>query len=125
MRVLLDTHVLLWALAGGDRLQDDTRAVLIDGRTQVMVSAVSAWEITIKKALGKLVAPDDLPQQLEANRFRELPVSVTHALAVGQLPPRHNDPFDRLLIAQALVEDLVLVTADQQVAAYEVATMPG
>lgn len=124
MRVLLDTHVLLWVLSGDDRLSAAAREVLVDGATEVRVSAVSAWEITIKRAIGKLDAPDDLPAQLEANRFDPLDVTIDHALAVGQLPPLHRDPFDRLLVAQARGEGLALMTADAQIGRYDVETFP-
>ena len=120
MRVLVDTHVLLWVLAGDDRLSDAARDILVDGGTEVRVSAVSAWELTIKKAIGKLDAPDDLTAQLRANRFEPLDVTIAHAVEVGELPLLHRDPFDRLLIAQARVEGLVLMTADAQVGRYDV-----
>lgn len=88
-----------------------------------MVSAVSAWEITIKKRLGKLRAPDDLLDQLTERRFAHLHVTLAHALAVGDLPDHHPDPFDRLLIAQARAERLTLVTGDERIARYDVATL--
>lgn len=89
----------------------------------MLVSAVSAWEITIKKSLGKLQAPDDLLDQLARRRFTPLAVTLDHALAVGDLPDHHADPFDRLLVAQARTDRLTLVTRDQQVARYDVATL--
>lgn len=89
----------------------------------MLVSAVSAWEITIKKALGRLDAPDDLPEQLSRRRFEVLDVTLTHALAVGDLPAHHADPFDRLLIAQARTDQLTLVTRDERIHRYDLATL--
>ena len=119
MRLLLDTHVLLWWLADRD-LSADARATIGDPATDVFVSAATAWEISTKKALGKLKAPDDLATQLEANAFTPLPISVDHAIAAGALPRHHDDPFDRMLIAQASLEGLTVVTRDERFAAYEV-----
>lgn len=120
MNLLLDTHVLLWALAGDPRLTGDARAAIIDGRNRVLVSAVSAWEMTIKKGLGKLRVPDDLPEQLTRQRFTPLDISIAHALAVGDLPHHHADPFDRMLVAQARTDRLTLVTHDPQIRQYDV-----
>jgi PIN domain nuclease of toxin-antitoxin system len=120
MRLLLDTHVVLWALADDDRLQPSTREQIADGATEVTVSAVSVWEITIKVALGKLEAPDDIVESLVAADFRPLDITAHHALAAGRLPRHHNDPFDRMLVAQAMYNGLTLVTADRRMAAYGV-----
>lgn len=123
MHVLLDTQVVLWALTDDDRLGPAARETITDGRNVVFVSAVSAWEITIKQALGRLSAPDDLAAQLSDAHFDTLDITVEHALAVGQLPALHGDPFDRLLVAQARVETLTIVTTDHQVRRYDVATL--
>lgn len=123
MPFLLDTHVLLWALTDSDRLSTAARSAISDGRNQVFVSAVSAWEITIKRALGKLRAPTDLADQLRAARFQPLDVTIDHALAVGLLADHHRDPFDRLLVAQAVVEELILVTHDPVVQRYGVSVL--
>lgn len=123
MNLLLDTHVLLWALANDPALAEPARAAVTDARNTVFVSAVSAWEITIKKALGRLHAPDDLADQLAQRRFTPLDVTITHALAVGELADHHADPFDRLLIAQARTEQLTLVTHDSRILHYDVATL--
>ena len=123
MRLLLDTHVLLWSLADDPRLATSVRDLIIDSEVGVFVSAASAWEITIKQGLGKLRAPDDLPAQLVAARFEALPISVEHAVAVLDLPDHHRDPFDRMLIAQARVEGLTVVTHDPQIGRYEVAVL--
>jgi PIN domain nuclease of toxin-antitoxin system len=113
MRLLLDTHALLWWLAD-EGLSARAREAVADPANLVAVSAASAWEISIKKALGKLAAPDDLEHQLEAGGFEPLPISVAHAVAAGHLPRHHEDPFDRMLIAQALAEGLTVVTRDKR-----------
>lgn len=116
-RVLLDTHVLLWALAGHRRLPAEARRLMDEH--DVVVSAASIWEVAIKAGLGKLqVDPLAVQQALEPSGFDELPVTAAHAAAVASLPPHHRDPFDRLLVAQALAEHLVLVTTDEQLAPY-------
>lgn len=124
MNLLLDTHVLLWSLVDDQELSEPARRAITDGRNRVLVSAVNAWEITIKKALGKLRAPEDLLDQLAQRRFEHLDVTLRHALAVRELPEHHADPFDRLLIAQARTEALTLVTRDERIARYDVATLP-
>lgn len=124
MHLLLDTHVVLWALADDTRLSVAAREAIADGDNLVCISAVSAWEITIKRALGKLRAPDDLVAQLRAAHFDTLDMTVEHALAVGALPDLHRDPFDRMLVAQARVETLTIVTLDPQVRRYDIPTFP-
>lgn len=122
MNLLLDTHALLWWLADSPRLGKDAHQAIANSDHLVYVSAASAWEIAIKVRLGRLTAPPDvaawLPAQLEANRLLQLPISVHHAAGVERLPPHHSDPFDRLLIAQALAEDLTLVTSDEKIERY-------
>jgi PIN domain nuclease of toxin-antitoxin system len=120
MRLLLDTHVLLWWLANNPRLSVSAREVIADSGNQVFVSAASAWEIAIKKALGKLAAPEDLLGAIAANNFEPLVIKIEHTLRLGELPLHHNDPFDRILIAQALYEDLTLLSGDGKIALYEV-----
>lgn len=123
MRLLLDTHALLWWLAD-EGLADQARDAIADPGNLVVVSAASAWEIAIKKALGKLAAPDDLEQQVDDSGFAALPMSIAHGLAAGQLPRHHDDPFDRMLIAQAFEEGLTIVTHDERFADYQVALLP-
>jgi PIN domain nuclease of toxin-antitoxin system len=91
----------------------------------VLVSVVSAWEMEIKRDLGKLRAPDDLPARLREHRFTELPVHLRHVQALRKLPNLHRDPFDRMLVAQAVADGLVLVTADDRLPAYPVRTLRG
>ena len=123
MILSLDTHVLLWWLADNATLSQTTRTEISDGKNLVFVSAAAAWEMVIKSALGKLDIPSDLEAALTANRFQPLPITIPHALAVADLPHHHNDPFDRLLIAQAKVEGLTLVTRDEQIKKYDVSIM--
>jgi PIN domain nuclease of toxin-antitoxin system len=120
VKLLLDTHALLWALAEPDRLSDAARDALRDGRNEVLVSAASAWEIAIKRAAGKLRAPDDLLEVTAAAGFGWLPISARHAMLAGELPPHHRDPFDRMLVAQARQESLTIVTHDQGFVPYAV-----
>jgi PIN domain nuclease of toxin-antitoxin system len=118
MRLLLDTHIFLWAVAGSTLLKTPVRR-LIESADEVYVSAASIWEVTIKARLGKIDAdPHELAAAIEASGFQELPVSATHAAGVTQLELHHSDPFDRLLIAQALAEPLKLVTVDPVLAKY-------
>ena len=115
MRLLLDTHVLLWAAADSDRLPSDVRAWLEDGANHVYFSAASLWEIGIKSALGRKDLRIDLPMlqtAVESIGFLELPVTGAHAIGVTRLPRVNRDPFDRLLVAQSIVEQLILVTHD-------------
>jgi PIN domain nuclease of toxin-antitoxin system len=112
--------VLLWWLANNPRLSAYARAVIADSDNQVFVSAVSAWEIEIKRAIGKLEAPEDLLGAISVNNFEPLVVKIEHTLRLGELPLHHNDPFDRMLIAQALYEDLTLLSGDKKIALYEV-----
>ena len=113
MRLLLDTHALLGWLAD-EGLNPGARDAIADPANLVAVSAASAWEISIKKALGRLAAPNDLEQQVQAGGFVPLPISIAHGIAAGQLPHHHEDPFDRMLIAQAFAEGLTIVTRDKR-----------
>ncbi|MGH2363904.1 MAG: type II toxin-antitoxin system VapC family toxin [Chloroflexota bacterium] len=122
MRLLLDTHAVLWWLAG-EGLSEQARDAIADRDNYVALSAVSAWEIAIKKALNKLTAPDDLTDQLAAGGIAELPVHIVHALLAGALPRHHDDPFDRMLVAQAQLEGLTLVTRDSRFQTYDVPTL--
>jgi len=118
MRLLLDTHIFLWAVAGSRLLKAPARR-LIESADEVYVSAASIWEVAIKARLGKIEAdPNELAAAIEASGFLELPVSAAHAAGVAQLELHHNDPFDRLLIAQALAEPLKLITVDEVLAKY-------
>jgi PIN domain nuclease of toxin-antitoxin system len=116
-RLLLDTHLLLWAVSAPQKLSLATRK-RIDA-CEVFISAASIWEVSIKAALGKLDAdPAALLAEIEPAGFRLLPVTGEHAAAVARLPPIHNDPFDRMLVAQAKTEPLLLLTNDAALAGY-------
>ncbi len=120
MNLLLDTHVLIWVFENNPTLSDAARNAIVDGGNSVFVSAVSVWEIGIKKALGKLDTPDDLLEQVKHHRFTELAINFEHANAASNLPTLHKDPFDRMLIAQASIEKLTLVTRDGFIPEYDV-----
>jgi PIN domain nuclease of toxin-antitoxin system len=109
---------LLWWLADDPALTAAARTAIRQSDVLVFVSAATAWEISIKQTLGRLEAPDDLAEALAANRFHALPITVAHALAAGRLPRHHDDPFDRMLVAQAQAERLTLVTHDPQLQPY-------
>jgi PIN domain nuclease of toxin-antitoxin system len=117
VNLLLDTHALLWWKAGSRKLGPAARRVIERGADEVYVSAVSAWEIAIKSRLGRIRLAEPLhtwmPEGLEDNGFSQLPVTVAHAVAVAVLPDHHDDPFDRLLIAQAREDGLTILTADE------------
>lgn len=118
MQLLLDTHVFLWAVAGSPSLKPAVRC-LIESADEVYVSAASIWKIAIKARLGKIRAdPVTLAAAIETSGFLELSVSATHAAGVARLELHHNDPFDRLLIAQALAEPMKLITVDAVLARY-------
>jgi PIN domain nuclease of toxin-antitoxin system len=121
VNLLLDTHLLLWAASEPERIPEKTRALLTDPANQLMFSAASMWEITIKNSLDRpdfRVDARRLWRMLLVNGYRELPVTSEHTIAVSELPPLHKDPFDRILIAQARVEGVLLLTADRMVAQY-------
>jgi PIN domain nuclease of toxin-antitoxin system len=121
MRLLLDTHLLIWASGASQKLPPTAADLLSDVQSQLFFSAASLWEITIKFALGKPdfnMNPVDLRAVLRTGGLRELPVTSDHVLAVSDLPPIHKDPFDRLIVAQAIVEHLTLLTADKVLASY-------
>jgi PIN domain nuclease of toxin-antitoxin system len=125
VRLLLDTHAFLWWVIDDDRLSEQAGELVADGSNEVYLSAASVWEIAIKAGLGRLRLPDDAwsftPAQLERNAFQALPVHVSHAVAVIALPDLHSDPFDRMLVAQAMSEGLTIVSGDPEIARYPVA----
>ena len=122
MSLLLDTHVVLWWLSDDPGLADDIKERL-DHEPDIHVSAATIWEIAIKQALGKIIAPEDLPERVRGSGFRELPIDFAHATAAGRLPLIHRDPFDRMLVAQARCEGLTLVTRDTHCQQYDVAIL--
>jgi len=120
VRLLLDSHALLWALTAPEKLSSDAAGAIAAAANNVWFSPASVWELEIKRAQGKLELPDGWLDAVERARFAELPIRCSHAASAGRLPWHHRDPFDRMLIAQALVEDLRLVTRDRLAVAYGV-----
>lgn len=124
MKLLLDTHTLLWTLVAPGRLSKNAAQAIAAEESEVFVSIVSPWEMAIAKALGRMDPPDNLEAQLEKSRFVLLPVSMRHTHVVETLPHHHRDPFDRMLIAQAQVEGLTIVTVDRLLRRYPVSLLP-
>lgn len=123
MKFLLDTHVLLWWLSDHKALSAQAFVAIKEGKNAIFVSTVTAWEISIKRALGKLKAPDELEEVLESNSFQQLPISIRHGLVAGNLPCHHDDQFDRMLIAQAQTEQLTIITHDIRMEQYGVSIL--
>lgn len=123
MRLLLDTHTFLWWLSDWGEIDETARDAIADPGNEVFVSGVSGWEIAIKKARGRLVAPDSLGAMVEEKHFEHLPLTFEHAERAAALPMHHRDPFDRMLVAQAQAEDLVVVTRDERFRLYDVPIM--
>ena len=120
MRLLLDTHAALWWPAGDERFGEEAAAQLSDEATEVLLSAAVMWEVAIKRSLGKLRAPAEFASTLITAGARALPVTLDHAAAVERLPWHHRDPFDRLLVAQARLEEATLVSGDAALRPYDV-----
>lgn len=120
MRLLLDTHAVLWSTGDTDRIPSGVRALIEDRRNDVFVSLVSIWEIRIKTAAGKLALDIDLLRTIEDTELGILPITLEHVERTATLPFHHKDPFDRMLIAQARVEGMTLVTADRMIRHYDV-----
>jgi PIN domain nuclease of toxin-antitoxin system len=124
VRLLLDTYAFLWWVADDERLSRTAAAAIADGGNEVFVSAASAWEVVVKAGLGRLEVPEPvdrwLPDQLERNAFAPLPITMGHALGLSSLPPLHRDPFDRVLVAQAVHERMALVSGDGAFSGYPV-----
>ncbi|MEU8237673.1 type II toxin-antitoxin system VapC family toxin [Actinoplanes missouriensis] len=118
MNLLLDTHVVIWWLADDPTLTSEVKDAL-DRELNVYVSAATVWEVSIKQALGKL-GPPELPELIRDCSFQPLAITADHGIAAGRLPLHHRDPFDRILVAQAQVEGLTLVTRDTQIQKYDV-----
>ncbi|MBI3680385.1 MAG: type II toxin-antitoxin system VapC family toxin [Acidobacteria bacterium] len=118
LRILIDTHLLLWWFANSLLLSEQARTLISDPESTVFVSAVSLWEIRLKESLGKLRLPPDFEERFAGESFESLPLTAAQTRQVALLPWRHRDPFDRMLVAQAQVEDLTLLTADEVLTAY-------
>jgi len=123
-RLLLDTHAFLWWLAEDTKLSKEASEAITDTTSLVHVSAVTVWEIAIKANLGKIdLAGADMEYEIAANGFVELPITARHALRAGSLPRHHDDPFDRMLIAQAQLEDLIIITHDKAFLLYGISSL--
>jgi PIN domain nuclease of toxin-antitoxin system len=121
LRLLLDSHVLVWSFASPHRLRAEALSAIADSANHVHVSTVSPWELEIKRSTGKIEEmPEDVLERIDRAGFIELPVSFEHGIAAGRLPLHHGDPFDRMLVAQARLEGLTLVTDDAQLTRYNV-----
>lgn len=129
MKLLLDTHCFLWWFANDPRLGEHARDLVGDGENEVFLSAASSWEIAIKVSLGKLTLPEPpeqyVPSRLATQDIRGLAIEHAHALRVSALPPLHTDPFDRMLVAQAQLEKLSVLTVDEKIAAYDIEAIWG
>lgn len=127
MRALLDTHTFLWWVADDSRLSDSARDIIAEPNNTLVLSAASAWEIVIKVRTGKLILPEEpeyyIPSRLASNQFESLPIHLSHALQVSQLPDYHRDPFDRIIIAQSQVEQIPILTLDNLIAQYPISTI--
>ena len=124
MRVLLDTHTFLWWISNDTRLSSRACEIISNGNNELLLSAASGWEIAIKVRLGRLQLPYEperfIPEQLVINAIQSLPIKISHALHTYSLPIYHRDPFDRIIIAQAQLEGLPILTSDSQIAKYKV-----
>ena len=118
MKLLLDTHILLWWLANDPALKPRARQLIADPDNAIFLSSVTLWEIWLKHSIGKLTLPADFEARLAKETFESLPLAATHTKAVASLPWIHRDPFDRMLVAQAILANLKLLTVDDTIAAY-------
>jgi len=127
MKVLIDTHTFLWWNTEDPLLSVHAKEIIANGQNEIFLSAASVWEIVIKTAKGRLILPESPAQYISSRmslyRFRSLPVQISHAVHVYELPPHHNDPFDRMLIAQSRLESLPLVTMDEDIRRYDLETI--
>jgi PIN domain nuclease of toxin-antitoxin system len=124
LKLLLDTHTMIWAFSEPRLLSAQARDAISSKENDVFVSVISPWEIAIKRAKKRLRAPEDLGDAVEAHQFQLLPVLLRHTKAIGSMPNHHGDPFDRMLVAQAIVDGLTLVTSDRALRRYPLATLP-
>ena len=127
MKALLDTHTFLWWITDNPKLSPRVREIISDGRNELFLSAASGWEIAIKAKLGRIYIPGKpqsfISEQMVINAVQGLPIQMSHALQVYLLPPYHRDPFDRMLVAQAQLEGLPILTNDIQISRYSVETI--
>lgn len=124
MKLLLDTNTVIWWLGNSPQLSPEARREISNPEARVCISIATAWEIAIKRSIGKLETPGDLAYQIEAHGFELLAISLAQTEESASLPLYHRDPFDRMIVAQALVEDLTIVTRDRHIARYGVPILP-
>ena len=124
MKVLLDTHALLWLIADDDRLSENARQIFLNSENRLFFSAASLWELCIKKSLGKISLKNGwfqtIQEEMEINTIQWLPIELTHCAEVAEMPFHHRDPFDRMLIAQAIVEGMQLLSRDSRLSDYAI-----
>jgi PIN domain nuclease of toxin-antitoxin system len=124
MKVLLDTHTFLWWITDDNRLSSSAREIITNGGNELFLSAATGWEIAIKAQLGRIKLPKEphsfIAEQLRLNSIQSLPIQMSHALHIYSLPKHHRDPFDRMIIAQAQLEDLPILTMDPQIPKYQI-----
>ncbi|WP_347257378.1 type II toxin-antitoxin system VapC family toxin [Methylocaldum sp.] len=124
MKVLLDTHAFIWLVTDDPKLSETAKAVFLDNDNEILLSAVTGFEIAVKYSLGKLNLAEPprqfIDKRIEANALTPLPVTIAHTMWLADLPFHHRDPFDRLLVAQALSEDIPILSVDSQLSAYEI-----
>lgn len=123
VRYLIDTHIALWWLDASPKLSDEVKE-LLRTEPEVYMSAVTSWEVALKHSLGKLPGVPGLPERVRDLQFRALPITVEHSIRIGQLPWHHRDPFDRMIVAQAQLEGLTVITRDAWVQKYDVPVLP-
>ena len=118
MRYLLDTHVILWWYQDSPQLEKRHRQVIADNENEIFVSAAAIWEIEVKRRNGKLDCPPDMMERIKADGFKLLPIMAEHLVPLRTIPPIHNDPFDRIMVCQSIVEKIPLISYDPKVNAY-------
>lgn len=123
MRYLLDTHIFIWWMEKNSRLSKDIFSLLNNSQNQIFLSVASVWELVIKKAKKKLKIPKDVEGGIKASGFTPLNIEMLHILGIDKLPMYHNDPFDRIIISQAKVEHLTLITADEKILKYDLSLL--
>lgn len=123
MKYLLDTHIILWWLTEPNKIANKARKIICDKKENIFISSASFWEMAIKKSIGKLILPGNIIEILSGEGFEILPITAKESLSVADLPLIHADPFDRMLIIQAKLNDLVLITCDEKIINYPVVTL--
>ncbi len=125
MNLLLDTHIFIWWMESSRRLPEKIQKAINNPQNDIFISSVVAWEISIKKKLGRLTIPDDIEEAIKTHHFIALPITIAHAVHTVTLPLHHKDPFDRMFVSQARVEKLTLVSTDNKLKKYDVRLFSG